>query len=128
MNILIIGTGKVEKALVELCLRSKNISHIYTASNNPIGDIPNIEYKHRLNLSHYIIDYFKETLKKRYMTNNNFYGCIEKIMESVSGFYVIDNPVLYGTCTPHKIGFNFSMAKISVPIPFIIISSSMYNK
>lgn len=44
MNILIIGTGKVEKALIELCLKSKNLSHLYTASNEPIENIPNIEY------------------------------------------------------------------------------------
>jgi len=44
MNILIIGTGEVEKALVELCLKSKNLSHLYTASNEPINNIPNIEY------------------------------------------------------------------------------------
>ena len=44
MNILILGTGEVEKALVELCLKSKNLSHLYTASNEPISSIPNIEY------------------------------------------------------------------------------------
>ena len=44
MNILIIGDGEVEKALVDLCLRSKKLDHIYIASNNKNESIPNIEY------------------------------------------------------------------------------------
>lgn len=44
MNVLIIGTGEIEKALIELCLGSKSLGHLYTASNEQVNDIPNIEY------------------------------------------------------------------------------------
>lgn len=44
MNILIIGTGEKEQLLTKLCLKSKLLDRIYTASNEPLDDIPNIEY------------------------------------------------------------------------------------
>lgn len=44
MNILIIGTGAIEQKLIDLCLKSRFLDHIYTASNEPLDDIPNIEY------------------------------------------------------------------------------------
>lgn len=45
MNILVLGTSSVEKKLIKLCLKSKHLDHIYTASSQPLEDIPNIEYK-----------------------------------------------------------------------------------
>lgn len=44
MNILIIGTSDNELALLQLCLKSKFLDRIYTASSTPIDGIPNIEY------------------------------------------------------------------------------------
>lgn len=44
MNILILGTGIIEQKLINLCLKSHLLDHIYTASNEPLEDIPNIEY------------------------------------------------------------------------------------
>ena len=44
MNILIIDTGDAEQQLIKLCLKSKLLDNIYTASNEPLEDIPNIEY------------------------------------------------------------------------------------
>lgn len=44
MNILIIGTKSVEKNLIELCLKSRLIDHLYTASNEPAEGVPNIEF------------------------------------------------------------------------------------
>lgn len=44
MNILILGTGIVECKLINLCLKSKHLDHIYTASDKPLENIPNIEY------------------------------------------------------------------------------------
>lgn len=44
MNILILGTGTVEQSLINLCLKSKHLDHIYTASESPLKEIPNIEY------------------------------------------------------------------------------------
>lgn len=45
MNILILGTGIVEQKLINLCLKSKHLDHIYTASKEPLKAIPNIEYE-----------------------------------------------------------------------------------
>ncbi len=45
MNILILGTGIVEQKLINLCLKSKFLSHLYTASFEPLESIPNIEYE-----------------------------------------------------------------------------------
>lgn len=44
MNILIIDTDEAEQQLIKLCLKSKLLDKIYTASNEPLEDIPNIEY------------------------------------------------------------------------------------
>lgn len=44
MNILIVGTNDAELALLELCLKSKFLDKIYTASSEPLDGIPNIEY------------------------------------------------------------------------------------
>ena len=44
MNILILGTGEIEQKLINLCLSSKHLDHIFTASKNPLNNIPNIEY------------------------------------------------------------------------------------
>jgi len=44
MNILILGTGNIEQALINLCKKSKHLDHIYTASDQPLQNIPNIEY------------------------------------------------------------------------------------
>ena len=44
MNILIINTGVIEQKLIKLCLQSKMLHKIYTASSEPLEDIPNIEY------------------------------------------------------------------------------------
>ena len=44
MNILVIGTGEKEQAIIKLCLKSKLLDKIFTASNNPLEDIPNVEY------------------------------------------------------------------------------------
>lgn len=44
MNILILGTGSIEQNLIKLCLKSKLLDRIYTASSEPLEDIPNIEY------------------------------------------------------------------------------------
>lgn len=44
MNILIIGSGATEQKLIELCLKSRFLDHLYTASNTPLNDIPNVEY------------------------------------------------------------------------------------
>lgn len=51
MNILILGTGTVEQKLISLCLKSRLLDHIYTASNEPLKDIPNVEYKDYIDLS-----------------------------------------------------------------------------
>ncbi len=45
MNILIIDTNIVEKKIIELCLKSKFLDKIYTASQESIENIPNVEYK-----------------------------------------------------------------------------------
>lgn len=44
MNILIIGTDSVEQKLINLCLKSKYLDHIFTASNQSLDNIPNVEY------------------------------------------------------------------------------------
>ena len=44
MNILILDTNTVEKELVELCLKSKHLTKVYTASKEPLKNISNIEY------------------------------------------------------------------------------------
>jgi len=44
MNILIIGTGEIEQLIIDLCLASKHLKHIYTASKKALENIPNIEY------------------------------------------------------------------------------------
>ncbi len=44
MNILVIGTKNVEQELISLCKKSKHLDHIYTASSEPLENIPNIEY------------------------------------------------------------------------------------
>lgn len=44
MNILILGTGEIEQALIKLCQKSRLLDKIYTASNSPLDDIPNVEY------------------------------------------------------------------------------------
>ena len=44
MNILILGTGIVEQKLINICLKSRLLDHLYTASNEPLENIPNIEY------------------------------------------------------------------------------------
>ena len=44
MNILILGTGIIEQKLINLCLKSKLLDRIYTASNKHLKDIPNIEF------------------------------------------------------------------------------------
>ena len=45
MNILVIGTDTVEQQLIELCKSSKLLNKIYTASENPLNGVPNVEYK-----------------------------------------------------------------------------------
>lgn len=44
MNILILGTDTVEQKLINLCLKSHLLDHLYTASNEPLDNIPNVEY------------------------------------------------------------------------------------
>lgn len=44
MNILVVNTGEIEQKLISLCLKSKLLNKIYTASFEPLEDIPNIEY------------------------------------------------------------------------------------
>ncbi len=44
MNILIIGTKAAEKNLIELCLKSKMIDHLYTASKEPVDGVPYVEF------------------------------------------------------------------------------------
>ncbi len=44
MNILIIETGIIEQSLINLALKSRYLDHIYTASFEPLNNIPNIEY------------------------------------------------------------------------------------
>lgn len=44
MNILILETGEVEQKIIDLCLKSRYIEHIYTASKQPLEKISNIEY------------------------------------------------------------------------------------
>lgn len=44
MNILILGTDSVEQKLIELCLKSKFLGKIYTASKKALDGIPNIEF------------------------------------------------------------------------------------
>ena len=43
MNILILGTGEIEQTLIKLCQKSKLLDKIYTASNEPLDDIANID-------------------------------------------------------------------------------------
>lgn len=45
MNILILGTGLVEQSLINLCKKSKYLDKLYTASVNPLENIPNVEYE-----------------------------------------------------------------------------------
>lgn len=71
-------------------------------------DIPNIEVKYRQDLANYMIEYFSQSLKKGYITNNNIYDCIKKSIHSSSNFYVITNPSIFADCSEVKIGFNFS--------------------
>ena len=51
MNILILGTGEIEQTLIKLCQKSRLLDKIYTASSEPLDDIPNIEYKDFAELS-----------------------------------------------------------------------------
>ena len=51
MNILILGTGEIEQTLIKLCQKSRLLDKIYTASSDPLDDIPNIEYKDFAELS-----------------------------------------------------------------------------
>ena len=44
MNILILGTGIVEQRLINLCLKSKHLHRIYTASSSALDEIPNVEF------------------------------------------------------------------------------------
>lgn len=44
MNILVIGSGNVERDIIELCLKSKLLNKIYTATSDPIEEFANIEY------------------------------------------------------------------------------------
>lgn len=44
MNILIIGTNLIEQNIIKLCYKSKFLEHLYTASDKPLEDVPNIEY------------------------------------------------------------------------------------
>lgn len=44
MNILILGTGEIEQTLIDLCLKSKLLDKIYTASSEPLENVANIEY------------------------------------------------------------------------------------
>lgn len=44
MNILVIGTKSAEKNLIELCLKSRLVDHLYTASKEPLDDVPNVEF------------------------------------------------------------------------------------
>ena len=44
MNILVIGSENVEKEILELCLKSKLLNKIYTATQNPLEGVANIEY------------------------------------------------------------------------------------
>ncbi len=44
MNLLVIGTDEISIGIVELALKSKHLDRIYTASSEPLDDIPNIEY------------------------------------------------------------------------------------
>lgn len=52
MNILILGTGVVEQALIDLCLKSKYLDHIYTAASKSLNGIPNVEYTDYNDLAH----------------------------------------------------------------------------
>ena len=52
MNVLILGTGNIEQALIDLCKKSKHLDHLYTASNEPLNNIPNIEYLNYKDLAH----------------------------------------------------------------------------
>ena len=45
MNILILGTGEIEQKIINLCLKSKHLDRIFTASNFPLDEIPNIEFE-----------------------------------------------------------------------------------
>ena len=44
LNILVIGSGNVERDIIELCLKSKLLNKIYTATSAPIEEFANIEY------------------------------------------------------------------------------------
>lgn len=44
MNILILGTSKSDINIINSCLKSKYLDRIYTASAEPLEEIPNIEY------------------------------------------------------------------------------------
>ena len=44
MNILILGTSKIERNLINLCLKSKYLERIYTASSNPLSGLDNVVY------------------------------------------------------------------------------------
>ena len=45
MNILVIGTSDIARSIIEICLKSKFLDKIYTASTDPLEEIPNIEYE-----------------------------------------------------------------------------------
>lgn len=44
MNILILGSGSVEQKIIDICLKSKRLDKIYTASINYLENIPNVEF------------------------------------------------------------------------------------
>lgn len=52
MNILILGTGEIEQELINICLKSKLLDRLYTASSKPLKNIPNIEYTGYEDLCH----------------------------------------------------------------------------
>lgn len=52
MNILVVDTNAIEQELIDLCLKSKHLDHIYTASTISLDKIPNIEYEDFSDLAH----------------------------------------------------------------------------
>lgn len=52
MNVLVLGSEEIEQVLINLCKKSKFLDHIYTASNEPLEEIPNIEYQNYDELVH----------------------------------------------------------------------------
>ena len=72
-------------------------------------DIPSISIQTRNEVSIYVIYYFIEAIRNGYITSDNKKICLERALDTLSHFFIVDNALTYGECHPsYDIGFNFN--------------------